>query len=197
MDTDSLPDLIYFQKQNRGENPVRLTTSIICLGIAAIGVGTAWSQVPPVAAPDQMALLQSKDPKLAANKKLVFDMYRAIVNAGRADMAPQFFTEGYIQHNPNVISGREALQAYISKTRPVRPIPPIIGFPTIAIMAEGDLVTVATVTYADDPENPGKRYATSHFDMYRIENGKIAEHWDNVAKDAKAQKYDPNTQTTR
>jgi predicted SnoaL-like aldol condensation-catalyzing enzyme len=33
--------------------------------------------------------------------------------------------------------------------------------------------------------------------MYRIENGKIAEHWDNVAKDAKAQKYDPNTQTTR
>jgi predicted SnoaL-like aldol condensation-catalyzing enzyme len=58
-------------------------------------------------------------------------------------------------------------------------------------------VTVATVTTADDPENPGKRYSTSHFDMYRIENGKIAEHWDNVAKDPKAQKYDPNTQTTR
>ncbi len=176
---------------------MKTRTNLICIGIAVAGFGAAWAQVPPVAAPDQLALLQSKDPKLAANKKLVFDMYRAIVNAGRADLAPQYFTEGYIQHNPNVTSGRAALQAYISKTRPVRPIPPEIGFPTIAIMAEGDLVSVATVTYADDPENPGKRYATSHFDMYRIENGKVAEHWDNVAKDPKSQKFDPNTQSTR
>ena len=154
----------------------------------------AYAQVAPAPAPDQKALLRSPDPHLAANKKLVFDMYRAIVNGGHTELAPQYFTEGYIQHNPNVISGRDALVAYIKQTRPVRPIPPTINFPVIAIMAEGDLVLVASVSYADDPDNPGKKYAGSHFDLYRIESGKIAEHWDNVTKDKAALHFDPNTQ---
>jgi predicted SnoaL-like aldol condensation-catalyzing enzyme len=153
---------------------------------------TAHAQVPPTPAPDQLALLKSSDPKLAANKKLVFDMYRAIIQAGRTDMAAQFFTPEYIQHNPNVATGRDALVAYIKQTRPVRPMEPTITFPVIAIMAEADLVTVATVSYTPDPENPGKKYANTHFDMYRIENGKIAEHWDHIPKDKANLSFDPN-----
>jgi predicted SnoaL-like aldol condensation-catalyzing enzyme len=155
-------------------------------------LATAHAQVPPTPAPDQLSLLKSSDPKLAANKKLVFDMYRAIIQAGRTDMAPQFFTEDYIQHNPNVATGRDALVAYIKQTRPVRKLEPTITFPVIAIMAEGDLVTVATVSYAPDPENPGKKYANTHFDMFRIENGKIAEHWDHIPKDKANLSFDPN-----
>jgi predicted SnoaL-like aldol condensation-catalyzing enzyme len=60
-------------------------------------------------------------------------------------------------------------------------------------MAEGDLVTVATVAMIDDPEKPGQRYANTHFDMYRIENGKIAEHWDHVERTRAAQSFDPNS----
>lgn len=164
----------------------------MCCGILATFAGAVSAQAPPTAAPDQMALLKSPDPKLAANKKLVFDMYRSIIQAGRTDLAPQFFTEDYIQHNPNVASGRDALVAYIKKTRPVRPIEPRITFPVIAIMAEGDLVMVAVVNYAPDPENPGKKYANTHFDMFRIENGKIAEHWDHIPKDKSALSFDPN-----
>lgn len=167
---------------------------IASCGIAIAGAVVAYGQVPPTGAPDQAALLQSSDPHLAANKKLVFDMYRAIVNGGHTELAPRYFTEGYIQHNPNVVSGRDALVAYIKQTRPVRPIPPTIQFPVIALMAEADLVLVASVSYADDPENPGKKYAGTHFDLYRIENGKIAEHWDNVPKDKAAAHFDPNTQ---
>jgi predicted SnoaL-like aldol condensation-catalyzing enzyme len=152
----------------------------------------AQAQVPPVAAPDQLALLKSPDPKLAANKKLVFDMYRAIVNAGRYDLAGKYFTPGYIQHNPNVASGRDQLVAYIRKTRPVRPIPTTIGFPIISIMAEGDMVLVASVEYNEDTEKPGTKYATTHFDLYRIEKGLIAEHWDNVQKSKAAHTTDPN-----
>ena len=155
-------------------------------------VGQVCAQAPPVAVPDQLALLKSSDPKLAANKKLVFDMYRTIVNAGRGDLAEQFFTPEYIQHNPNVASGRDSLVAYIKQTRPARAIQPTIGFPVIAIMAEGDFVTVATVSYLDDPESPGKKYANTHFDMYRIRNGKIAEHWDHVPKSKSALSFDPN-----
>jgi predicted SnoaL-like aldol condensation-catalyzing enzyme len=162
------------------------------------GASAALAQAPPVPIGTQADQIKSKDPKLAANKKLVFDMYRTIVNAGRADLAEQFFTPGYIQHNPNVESGRDALVAYIKKTRPARPIPPEIGFPVISIMAEGDMVLVASVSYQDDPENPGKKYAGTHFDLYRVENGKIAEHWDNVVKDRqRALTTDPNVTTKK
>src|SRR4029077_18223924 len=106
---------------------------------------------------------------------------------------PQYFTEGYIQHNPNVATGRAAMVDYMKTTRPVRALMATITFPVIAIMAEGDLVMVATVSCTADPQNPGKNYAGTHFDMFRIEGGKIAEHWDSVAKDPAALHYDPNT----
>ena len=172
-----------------------LRTKLICGGLVlARAFSAADAQVPPTAAPDQAALLQSPDPKLAANKKLVFDMWRAIIQGAHTELAPQYFTAGYIQHNPNVRTGRDAMVAYMKATRPVRPIAPNITFPVIAIMAEGDMVMVATVSYAADPENPQHKYAGTHFDMFRIEGGKIAEHWDSVAKDPAALHFDPNTQ---
>ena len=165
---------------------------VFCCALALASVGSAYAQVPPVAAPDQMALLKSSDPKLAANKKLVFDMWRSIIQAGRTDLAEKFFTKDYIQHNPNVVTGRDAMVEYMKKTRPVRPIDPTITFPVISIMAEGDLVLISTVTYEDDPDNPGKRYAGTHFDQFRIENGKIAEHWDSVPKNKATAFINPN-----
>jgi predicted SnoaL-like aldol condensation-catalyzing enzyme len=172
---------------------VKLTQIVFCSAIL-LAAGVAYTQAPPTAAPDQMALLKSSDARLEANKKLVFDMWRAIIQGGHTEMAPQFFTESYIQHNPNVSSGRDALVAYMKGSRPVRPIQPKITFPVITIMAEGDLVMIATVSYSPDPTKPGEKYAGTHFDLFRIENGKIAEHWDSVAKDPGALKYDPNTQ---
>jgi predicted SnoaL-like aldol condensation-catalyzing enzyme len=173
---------------------VALRTSLVSCWIALAYIGLAQAQVPPTGAPDQAALLKSADPKLAANKKLVFDMWRAIIQGAHTELAPKYFTEGYIQHNPNVATGRDAMVAYMKSTRPVRPIEPNIHFPVIAIMAEGDLVMVATVSFSTDPEAPDRKYAGTHFDMFRIENGKIAEHWDSVAKSAAALHFDPNTQ---
>jgi predicted SnoaL-like aldol condensation-catalyzing enzyme len=167
---------------------------VICLGIAAAFSLGAFAQAPPYVAPDQMALLKSSDPKLAANKKLVFDMWRTIIQGGHVEQVEKFFTPTYIQHNPNVATGRDALVTYMKNSRPVRDIQPNITFPVISIMAEGDLVQIATVSYNDDPTKPGQKYAGTHFDLFRIENGKIAEHWDSVAKDPKALKFDPNTQ---
>jgi predicted SnoaL-like aldol condensation-catalyzing enzyme len=177
-----------------GENVVRLTIRLVGLVIALACAGFILAQVPPTAAPDQALLLKSDDPKLAANKKLVFDMYRTIIQGGHMDQAPRYFTQDYIQHNPNVATGRDAMVAYMKATRPVRPIPPTITFPVVAIMAEGDMVMVATVSYAADPQVPGHKYAGTHFDLFRIENGKIAEHWDSVPKSAAAWHTDPNVQ---
>ncbi len=148
--------------------------------------------MPPTAAPDQTTLLESKDPQLAANKRLVFDMWRTIIQAGHTELAPRYFTRDYIQHNPNVATGRDAMVAYMKATRPVRPIAPDITFPVIALVAEGDLVVVVTVNYPPDPENPGRKYAATHFDMFRIAGGRIAEHWDSVPKDRAALGVNPN-----
>lgn len=172
---------------------MRSRNLLLCLAFALLGSMALQAQEPPVGVKDQLALLKSHDPKLAANKKLVFDMYRTVIQAGRTANADQFFTPGYIQHNPNVVSGRDALVKYIKQTRPEREIKPTLDFPVISITAEGDMVVIAIVSWQDDEE--GKRYANTHFDMFRIENGKIAEHWDHVAKSPAALKFDPNTQT--
>jgi predicted SnoaL-like aldol condensation-catalyzing enzyme len=172
-----------------------IAKGLISLAAAALLSSVAVGQgVPPTAAPDQAALLKADDPKLAANKKLVFDMWRAIIQGGHVEMAPQYFTEGYIQHNPNVPTGRDAMVKYMKESRPVKPIQPTIAFPVIAIIAEGDLVMIATVSREDDKTKPGEKYVGTHFDMFRIENGKIAEHWDSVPKDPTRLHYNPNTQ---
>src|SRR5512139_1320658 len=101
---------------------VKLRDIAICVTLAVAGSMVVQAQEAPVGVKDQKALLKSNDPKLAANKKLVFDMYRVIVNGGHVDQAEKFFTKEYIQHNPNVKSGRDEVVAYIKKTRPVRPL---------------------------------------------------------------------------
>ena len=167
---------------------------ILCAALA-LAAPLLPAQEAPVGVKDQLALLKSSDPKLAANKKLVYDMYRTILQGGHHEMVDQYFTPGYIQHNPNVTSSRDSLAKYIKQTRPQRPIQPTLDFPLISLVAEGDMVVIAIVSYQDDPENAGKRYANTHFDMFRIENGKIAEHWDHVAKSKAALHFDPNVET--
>ncbi|MGH8261480.1 MAG: nuclear transport factor 2 family protein [Steroidobacteraceae bacterium] len=139
----------------------------------------ARAQVPPVANPDQLSMLKSSDPILARNKRLVFDFWRIVFEGGHMDRAPEFMTKEYIQHNPNVKSGRAAFIATISKVRPPKPIAPRIKVPVIAITADGHFVTVATVRKVRDPRNPEHVYYMTWFDMFRLnDKGLIAEHWD-------------------
>jgi len=148
--------------------------SVVLLSLTAM----AQAQVPPVASSDQLAMLRSGDPAVASNKRLVFDFWRIVFEGGHMDRAPEFMTEGYIQHNPNVQSGRAAFIATIGKVRKPKPIEPLIKVPVVAITADRDIVTVATVRKVRDSRRPDHIYYMTWFDMFRIENGKIAEHWD-------------------
>lgn len=143
---------------------------------------------------EQQALLESGSPQLAANKKLVYDMYREIVQGGRADLVEKYFTAGYIQHNPNVPSGRQALADYLSGSRPPRPIEPTITLPVINIIAERDYVAV--ISERRETDDDGTPYVTTWFDLYRIEDGRIAEHWDPALKTAAMAGFDPNVSTS-
>jgi len=148
--------------------------SIVLLSLTTV----SHAQVPPVPSPDQLAMLRSEDPALASNKRLVFDFWRIVFEGGHMDRAPEFMTESYIQHNPNVTSGRAAFIATIGKVRKPKPVAPLIKVPVVAITADRDIVTVATVRQVRDKRRPDHIYYMTWFDMFRIENGKIAEHWD-------------------
>jgi predicted SnoaL-like aldol condensation-catalyzing enzyme len=145
--------------------------------------------VPPSVAQDHAALLASDDPRLAANKRLVYDMYRIVLQGGHSDRAHEFIAEGYIQHNPNAAQGLAGLIDYVRSSRPVREIKDTLDLPLIHLMAEGDYVTTAFVRPEQDAN--GETYYSSWFDLYRIEDGKIAEHWDPMLKSDP--KIDPNS----
>ena len=155
-----------------------LTMGIIMLGFTDF----ATAQSPVVLAPDQKTMLLSQDPKLASNKKLVYDFWRKVLEAGHMDLAPEFMTETYIQHNPNVPTGRQGFIDFFSKFRKPQPIVDSIKAPLIAIVAEGDLVVLVFTRELPDPKDPAKRYTTTSFDMLRIEGGRVAEHWDAATK---------------
>jgi predicted SnoaL-like aldol condensation-catalyzing enzyme len=131
-------------------------------------------------ATDQLALLKSSDPKLARNKKHVFDFWRIVYEAGHMERAAEFMTAQYIQHNPNVESGREAFVATIGKARPKRPVQPVSNFPIIDIIAERDMVMVIWARKVRDRVDPAKIYEITWLDAFRIDakTGLIAEHWD-------------------
>jgi predicted SnoaL-like aldol condensation-catalyzing enzyme len=154
--------------------------SIPLLELLLAGVlSIAHAQVPPAASPDQLSMLRSDDPILARNKRLVFDFWRIVFEGGHMDKAPQYMTESYIQHNPNVTSGRAAFIATIGKVRKPKPVAPLIKVPVVSITAERDIVTVATVRKVRNPEHPDRVYYMTWFDMFRInDQGLIAEHWD-------------------
>lgn len=149
------------------------------------------SATPPNVPEDHAPLLASPDPRLAANKRLVYDMYRIVLQAGLADRAGEFIRDDYVQHNPNAGQGLAGVQDYIRKTRPERPIKDKLELPLIQLIAEGDYVMTAFVRPEKDAS--GATYYSTWFDLYRIEDGKIAEHWDPMLKsDAPV---DPNTKT--
>src|SRR5690606_34608652 len=104
--------------------------------IALIAFGTIWltaampvaaeetltMSVPPVVAENHQALLASDDPRLAANKKLVYDMYRIVLQGGHWSRAHEFVAEDYVQHNPNAAQGLAGLIEYVRASRPERAI---------------------------------------------------------------------------
>src|SRR5215467_5245271 len=114
----------------------------------------AHAQVPPTGNPDQLSMLKSPDPTLARNKHLVFDFWRIVYEGGHLDQAPKYMAETYIQHNPNVVSGRKAFVELFSKVRPPKPIASRIKAPVINIIAERDTVMVSTARKVRDRANP-------------------------------------------
>ena len=131
-----------------------------------------------VAGMAQLAQLDNADPQLFANKRLAFDLWRHIPEGGREELAALYLDPIYIQHNPNAATGREGFKVYFSR-RPETPVESFLEAPLVAMIAEGDLVVQVLET---EREQDGVTYKVPWFDMYRMENGRVIEHWDTASK---------------
>ena len=135
------------------------------------------AQEPVVAAPDVEAQFHSKDKKLDRNKQAAYHIEKDLLEANHWDEADKWLTPEYLQHNPNVKSGRAGVVAFFSATRKPTPVPEHLGAKVAFVSAEGDYVTVATVAERMDPKT-NEKYTTTWFDTWRFVVGKAAEHWD-------------------
>ena len=115
---------------------------------------------------------------------LVQKFMSLLIDPNRSDEVRPLVTEEYIQHNPNIESGVEPVIAftksdYAERARTeMRPAPEPPMF-----VHEQDKIVMILPRDLPDPEDPSKTYRTYWFDMWRIEDGKLAEHWDGALKD--------------
>lgn len=152
---------------------------LIMLLVVTMLSTTVFAALPVIQGGDQETMLASGDPQLAANKKVAYDFFRVVLRGLRLDMAADYMQQSYMQHNPNAETGLDGFLVYFSAVLGDNEPPAIPDtLPgLVSIQAEGDFVTLSFVR---ECSNNGQAYSTTWFDMFRIVDGKIAEHWDSA-----------------
>jgi predicted SnoaL-like aldol condensation-catalyzing enzyme len=101
------------------------------------------------------------------NKALVLDAFDTLFNKRDYEAAARFWSDTYIQHSAHIEPGRDGLFNLIRNT------PDTLRYEHQLIIAEDDYVIVHGRF-----SGIGRRAAWVAADIVRIENGRLAEHWD-------------------
>jgi predicted SnoaL-like aldol condensation-catalyzing enzyme len=118
-----------------------------------------------------------------ANKKLVRTFIEEVFNKRQPAAADRFLVTDFVEHNPNLPQGLDGRKRFVAAV--------LAGFSDyhaeiVEILAEGDKVVVRT-QWSGTQDGPflglppsGNKVRFSTADFFRIEGGKLAEHWDVV-----------------
>lgn len=108
--------------------------------------------------------------KTEANKALVSDFVSTILMKGEMDKVGNFFEgDNYIQHNPAIADGLSGLGMALEAM--AKQGISMVYSNTHIVLGEGNFVlAISEGTFAGE--------ATSFYDLFRVADGKIVEHWD-------------------
>lgn len=108
--------------------------------------------------------------KTEANRELVENFLYDVMQGHNPDKTADYFDgDAYIQHNTAIADGVSGLNAALAAL--AEQGIQMIYDETHMVLAQGNFVlAVSEGTYGGAP--------TSYYDLWRVENGKIAEHWD-------------------
>jgi predicted SnoaL-like aldol condensation-catalyzing enzyme len=120
---------------------------------------------------------------LEANKKAVQEFYDFAINKKDFESARKYMGDRYKQHNPLVADGPEGLKAFIEFLK--------TNFPDARseikrVFADGDYV----ILHVHSIRPPNMR-GRAIIEIFRLENGKIDEHWD-VIQEIPEESANPN-----
>jgi predicted SnoaL-like aldol condensation-catalyzing enzyme len=125
-----------------------------------------------LAACAQPGRIQPAQAQQEANRQTVLAFYEKGLNQKDAEAALQYVGERYVQHNPTAADGPEGFRKFIGFLRE--------KFPKShndikRSFVDGDYV----ILHVNSVREPGTR-GSAIVDIFKLENGKIVEHWDVV-----------------
>jgi len=106
------------------------------------------------------------------NKQTVLAFYEQGLNRKDADAALAYVGPEYIQHNPNAADGPEGFRKFVQFLRERYPQS---RSEIKRVLSDGDYV----ILHVHAVRQPGER-GNAIIDIFRLQNGKIVEHWDAV-----------------
>src|SRR5215471_17655992 len=136
-------------------NAITFTMAIACLSLSQMG--------------------RADEALTAQNKALVRDFYTTVLIERHVDAAPRFLQTDYIQHNPQVPTGLKGFMDTFRK-RFAQKLPSDYKRELLNVVGDNDMVVVyVRQTWTD---HDGQHHQALGFDMFRVKDGMIAEHWD-------------------
>jgi len=107
------------------------------------------------------------------NKALVLEAFETLFNKRDYEAAERYWSPNYIQHSAHIEPGRDGLFNLIRNS------PDTLRYEHRLIIAEGDYVIVHGRF-----SGTGRPVSWIAADVVRIENGRLAEHWDVLQDEA-------------
>ncbi|WP_299118564.1 nuclear transport factor 2 family protein [uncultured Tenacibaculum sp.] len=116
--------------------------------------------------------ITKKETKMENLKGIAQKAQEAFFKDYSVDGVKKYFTENYIQHNPHVPTGIEPVLGFLPVLKEGK-----TTYTTHRILQDGDFIVFHNSYHNAEPFG-GKEVVA--FDVWRMENGKVAEHWDNI-----------------
>lgn len=149
---------MFFKK---AEEEIKMKIQLIFLALIATALIGGKSQ-------QEMSNCEKERLTLEHNKKMVAEFYQKLFGDKDINSINEYIGDVYIQHNPYVADGKQALIKACKQWFKGEPKEKI---DIQHIAADGNLVFIHTKSHEGSK-------TLSVIDIFRIENGKIVEHWD-------------------